>query len=157
MPAKLVLIDSGSGTQLHNEKYTLYGKDRILAITTPQKAHGVFKTADYTVQGTVEQVSTRGAGSIELTDIVLSFQKKGSGHVTLNFHDGTVTVPIIGIDLTDAPVSTAVNFTGRWQGWASAHIDVVISGADSVGTVAIGYIHHNDKGSLSYSEWNSLR
>jgi hypothetical protein len=158
MPLKIVLVDLATGQALHSEDYFLEGEaGKVLLTTSIYRHYGVFKTASYTVQGTTEQVTPSGGGSLELTDFIISFEKKGSGVVNINFHDGTVTVPIIKITLTDAPVSIAHDFAGHWHGWADAHIDVVISGADSVGTVAIGYVKHPAPDSLSYSEWNARR
>jgi hypothetical protein len=158
MPAHVYLIDAATGQALHTEDYPLYGADdKILAVIVPQKVHGVFKTAAYTVQGTFQQITPVGNGSIELTDMIITFEKKNTGVVTVNLHDGTNTAPIVKVTLTDASCNLAINFSGRWKGWAAAHIDVVISGADSIGTVAIGYVHHDAANSLTYSEWNSLR
>lgn len=158
MPAKLVLIDSGSGKALHIEDYFIYGEHgKILPITTPQKTHGVFKTATYTVQGTTEQITPKGGGSLELTDLIVTFEKKNLSVVTINFHDGTNTAPIIKSTLTDSPVNLAISFNGRWQGWKNAHVDVIISGADAIGAIAIGFLHHDELDTLSYEDWNTRR
>ena len=155
---KAVLTDKGSGISLHSEEYYMEeGVGRVLLVTTIPKEYGFFKTAAYTVQGTVEQVTPKGGESIEITDLIINFEKKNTAVVTINFHDGTNTAPLIKATLTDAPINMASNFVGRWQGWADAHIDVVISGADSIGTVAIGYVKHPKADSVSYSEWASRR
>ena len=155
---KAVLTDKGSGISLHSEEYYMEeGVGRVLLVTNIQKQYGFFKTAAYTVQGTVEQVTPRGGESIELTDIIVTFEKKNLGVVTVNFHDGTNTAPILQSTLTDGPVNMSCNFIGRWQGWSDAHIDVIIGGADSKGTVAIGYVKHPKVDSVLYSEWTSRR
>jgi hypothetical protein len=157
---KTTLIDASTGTALHTEGYYQEGAEeeaRLLIITDIPKYYGVFKTTSYTAQGTTQQVTPKGSGSILLTDIIVTFEKKNLGVVTINFHDDTNTVPIIKATLTDAPCNLSMNFNGRWQGWASAHIDVVISGADSIGTVSIGYVLVPPNDSLSYSAWDSKR
>ena len=155
---KAVLIDKGSGIPLHSEKYFMEKQEgRVLLVTNIQKEYSFFKTAVYTVQGTTEQITPRGGESIELTDILITFEKKILGVVTINFHDGTNTATIIKSTLTDGPVNMAANFVGRWQGWVDAHIDVVISGADSIGSIAIGYIRHPKINSVYYAEWTSRR
>lgn len=158
MPIEAVLIHSASGKALHSEEYYMEGEEgRVLLIQTIPKEYGFFKTYAYTVQGTFEQVTPRGSGSLELTDMIVTFEKKQAGIVTINFHDGTNTAQLLKSTLTDSNLNLSMNFVGRWKGWASAHIDVIISGADSIGTVAIGYMHHNEKHSLGYSDWLSRR
>jgi hypothetical protein len=88
---------------------------------------------------------------------MITFEKKGSAVVTMNFHDGTNTITIFKGTVTDAPINFSSNFKGLWQGWQGAHIDVVISGADAIGNISIGYVLHPVKGSLTYSEWSALR
>jgi hypothetical protein len=158
MSVKCVLIDEKTGQFLHTEDYELYGEDKkTLIVTTPSKAHGYFKTAAYTVQGTFEQISIPDAGSIELTDLIVTFEKKNTAVVTINFHDGTNTAPITKITLTDGPCNLVTNFGGRWRGWKNAHIDVIIATADAIGTVAIGYMRYTSKTSLAYDAWNAAR
>lgn len=155
---KAVLTDKASGIPLHSEDYYMEGEEgRVLLVTTIQKQYGFFKTTAYTVQGTVEQVTPKGGESIEITDLIINFEKKNTAVVTINFHDGTNTAPLVKATLTDAPINMASNFVGKWQGWSDAHIDVVISAADAIGTVAIGYVKHPKKDSVSYSEWTSRR
>ena len=158
MAVKAILIDSGTGIELHNEGYYQEGEEgRVLLIQTIPKEYGYFKTYAYMVQGTFEQVSPKGSGSLELTDMIVTFEKKNTAIVTINFHDGTNTAQLFQAPLTDSNVNMSCNFVGRWKGWASAHIDVIISGADAIGTVSIGYMRHNEKHSLAYSDWNSRR
>jgi hypothetical protein len=155
---KAVLTHSASGKELHSEEYYQEGEEgRVLLIQTIPKQYGFFKTGAYTVQGTFEQITPKGDGSLELTDMIVTFEKKNLGVVTINFHDGTNTAQLLRTPLTDSSLNLSMNFVGRWKGWAAAHIDVIISGADSIGTVAIGYIRHNEANSLPYAEWNALR
>ena len=155
---QVVLVDKGSGVPLHSEKYYMEGGNgRVFLVTNIQKQYGLFKTAAYTVQGTVEQVTPKGGESIELTDLIVTFEKKNLGVVTINFHDGTNTAPLVKSTLTDGPINMACNFVGKWHGWSDAHIDVVISGADSIGTVSIGYVKHPKANSVGYAAWNARR
>ena len=155
---KAVLTHSATGKELHSEEYYQEGEEgRVLLVQTIPKHYGFFKTYAYTVQATVEQVSAKGDGSIELTDMIVTFEKKNLGVVTINFHDGTNTAQLFRAPLTDSNVNLSCNFVGRWKGWAAAHIDVIISGADAIGTVAIGYLRHNEANSLPYAEWNAIR
>ncbi len=77
--------------------------------------------------------------------------------VTEDLLAGLVTEVTADLVLTDAPVNFAIPFQGPFKGWADARVEVVISGADSIGAVALGYIHHGKAASLSYSDWNALR
>ena len=155
---KVALADQKTGIDLHSEIYKQEGfSGQVLLTETIAGHYGVFKTAAFTVQGTTELITPKGSKSIQITDLVVTFEKKNSGVVTINFHDGTNTAPLFKATLTDAPVNLSSNFRGRWKGWMSAHIDVVISGADAIGTVAIGYIIHPAASSLSYTEWAAAR
>ncbi|KKL64623.1 hypothetical protein LCGC14_2163140 [marine sediment metagenome] len=59
--------------------------------------------------------------------------------------------------MQDAPISFGIAFTGNWQGWQNAYVEVVISGAGLDGSVAVGYIKRLKKDSLKYVEWNARR
>ena len=157
MPLEAVLIDY-DGCMLHNEEYTLYGRElRILATITPQKAHGRFKTAAFTVQATTLLATPVSGGSIELTDLIISFEKKNTSVVTVRFYDGTNEANIVKITLTDAPVTLAIPFNGRWRGWKNAYIDATVATADAVGVVALGYVKHQALVTQTYEEWNTDR
>jgi hypothetical protein len=155
---KAVLVDLASGKSLHSEEYHQESEaGRVLLTTTIHKHYGFFKTAAYTVQGTFEQITPPSGFSLELTDLIVTFEKKNLGVVTINLHDGTNTAPLMKVTLTDAPVNMVSNFSGRWRGWKDAHIDVVISGADSIGNVSIGYLKHDPNDTLTYNQWTAAR
>ena len=158
MAGRVVLIDGATGKALHNETYTHENTpEPMLLVTGRRDFYGIFKTIAYTAQGTTQQVTPKGAGSIELTDLIVTFEKKALAFVTINFHDTTNTAPIFKAALTDAPVNIAIPFAGRWQGWSEAHIDVIVSGADAIGNVSIGFMHSPASESLSYNAWNVRR
>jgi hypothetical protein len=158
MPLDVILKHAGTGKELHSEGYYHEGSEgRMLLVTTIHDNYGLFKSSAFTAQGTTEMVTPKGNGSIQMTDLIITFEKKGSAVITLNYHDGTNTVTIFKGTVTDAPLNFSSNFKGRWQGWQGAHIDVVITGADVVGNIAIGYVTHPTIGSLPYSDWNAER
>jgi hypothetical protein len=158
MPVNVILTDSGTGKSIHSEAYNVEGGDgRVLLTTTIPENYGMFKSAAFTVQGTTQMITPVGNGSVQITDLIITFEKKGSAVITLNFHDATNTVTFFKGTTTDAPINFSSNFKGRWQGWQGAHIDVVITGADVIGNIAIGYVLYPTVGSLPYSEWNTLR
>jgi len=159
MTLKAVIYDSSLGEPIHTEPYfqEVGGESRILSTTDIPMSYGFFKTTAFTVQGTTEIITPRGNQSILLTDMIVTFEKKNLGTVRINFHDGTNTETIFYSTLTDAPVNIAINFTGRWQGWRPAHIDVIIGGADSVGSVAVGYVRCPELASLDYTAWIAAR
>jgi hypothetical protein len=158
MPLDVILRHSATGKELHSEEYFQEGEEgRVLLITTIPENYGLFKSSAFTAQGTTEMITPKGNGSIQITDLIITFEKKGSAVITLNFHDATNTVTFFKGTTTDAPINFSSNFKGRWQGWQGAHIDVVITGADVIGNIAIGYVLYPTVGSLTYSEWNALR
>jgi hypothetical protein len=157
MPAKTVLIDSATGQALHTEEYEHEGKSgRTLLITDMKSHYGVFTSASFTTATTTQIITPRGNGSVEITDLIVSFEKKNATVITISFHDGTNTVTIFKGTVTDAPINLAIPLAGKWQGWESAHIDITTS-ADCVGCISIGYLHKLNMESLSYNEWLARR
>lgn len=155
---KVVLTDEKSGMSLHSEEYQQEDfKARVLLTETLAGHYGVFKTATFTVAGTTELITPKGIKSIQITDLIVTFEKKNAATVSINFHDGTNTAPLFKATLTDAPVNLSSNFRGRIRGWNTAHIDVVIAGADAIGTVAVGYVIHPAATGLTYAEWQAKR
>ncbi len=134
---------------------TAFGK--ILCVQAPGKAFGVFRTRKFTGTGTVKMAEPAGDGSVELTDLIVSFEKKTSAEVVIQFNDGTNTELIWFGDLQDAPISFGTGFTGNWQGWQSAWVEVDITGANLDGSVALGYIKRLKKDSLTYPKWDARR
>ena len=155
---KVVLTDEKTGASFHTEEYQMEGvKNRVLLTETIAGHYGVFKTSAFTVAGTTELITPKGNKSIQITDLIVTFEKKNTATVAINFHDGTNTAPLFKATLTDAPVNMSSNFRGRIRGWNTAHIDVIIAGADAIGSVAIGYIIHPSEIGMIYEEWVAAR
>ena len=87
----------------------------------------------------------------------MSFEKKNTAEVSINFHDGTNTELVWFGDMTDASVFFSANLGSRWQGWKDAHIDIVVANAGLDGSIGIGYVKVGQDGTLDYDTWNSLR
>jgi hypothetical protein len=153
----VILVDAETRKPLHTEEYTLYGEyEALLCVTTPSKAHGVFKTSTFAAASTVIMATPKEGGAIELTDLIISFEKKGAAFVTVSYYDGVNTANIIKISLNENPVNIAIAFNGRWVGWRDAYVQAVLSGDNAVGVVALGYLRH-DVESPYYTEWNEAR
>lgn len=160
MALRVYLVRAKDGLPVRLEDYDIQGdvKGRVtLATMTPQQAHGLFKAQAFTTQGTQRLATPAGDGSIELTDLVITFEKKNASIVTVQFNDATRQVLIIKSTLTDSPVNFTMKFGGRWQGWQNAYVEAIVSGADAVGVVALGYVKHNKKGSQPFGEWDDAR
>lgn len=161
MPLKAILFDLKTGRVLHSEDYFHEGlSERILSVTTIPRTYGVFKTIKTTTAGGTGSTTVAepvGNGSIELTDLIISFEKKASAEVTIQFNDGSNTELIWFGDMQDAPLTLAIPFNGQWRGWKGAYLEVVIAGAGLDGSIGIGYIKYLEEESLSYNEWNSRR
>jgi hypothetical protein len=131
-----------------------------LLTTTPYREYGHFECVKVAAASGVHTetiVTPDGDGSLRLTDLLLSFEKKNLAEVTVRFSDGSNTELIWFLDMTDAPVSVAIPFAGNWWGWKSAYVEVNVAGAGLDGSVAIGYIKYDAANSLSYSDWNARR
>lgn len=127
----------------------------ILLTTTPEKQYAHFKAATRTTAGTTVVVQPTSGEAVALTDILISGEKK-AGTLTIQFTDGTNTINIIVVPLTDAPANYAVPFVGRWAGWRDARVSMVTDAVANI-TVAVGYIKIGSENTLSYAEWDAAR
>jgi len=149
--AKLV---DGLGVLLHTETV---GHHTHLIIEDHSRAASQFKTTTFTGEGTTAVVTPRIGGAIVLTDFIIGSKKFSAGSVEIRFTDGTNTESIYIADTDDVPISIAFSPAGRWRGWLDARIDVVVVGADTDPTVAIGYYHLTEGSVLSFSDWDAER
>lgn len=159
MSLPVVLVDARTGKALETKELGGFG---ILLLTAdPLRVNGVFKTTKF-VAATSPTYSTivatpAGDGSIVLSDMVISFEKKTGAEVTIQFNDGTNTELIWFGDMQDAPINLAIAFAGKWQGWQCAYLEAVVAGAGLDGSVGIGYAKLDKSNSLTYSDWNKRR
>jgi hypothetical protein len=127
----------------------------VLMTTTPDKEHSYFKSATRTTDGTTIIVQPRSGEAISLTDLLISAAKV-AGNLTIRFTDGTETVNLFIVPLTDAPVSFGVPFAGKWMGWRDARLEMVTS-INGNAIVAVGYLKVPSEHTLSYAEWDAQR
>ena len=155
MPAKAYLIDLVTGKVIHTEPFWKGGEERRLIIVSdrPQQ-YGVFKSI--TVNNDTDTLVTPLTdGSISLTDLIITSEKQVGGVVTVQFYDGTNTV-LIASAAADSPIGFGHNFTGRWDGWKDAYIQVIVSAAFNA-TVSIGYFKQQPEETLPFDAWDSRR
>jgi hypothetical protein len=127
----------------------------ILATSTPCKLFSHFNAATRTTAGTTILVQPTSGNAIALTDILISGEKK-AGTLTVRFTDGTNTINIIVVPLTDAPANYAIPFVGRWAGWRNARVEMVTDAVANI-TVAVGYVRIGSEFTQSYAEWDAER
>ena len=150
---KSSLVESASGDELYI--YSCSGKKPLITQNHAQVA-GVFKAKTLTAAGTVIVSEPDSGGCIVLTDIILTSDKTANSAVTVQFTDGTYTIPIVEADITDAPINIATSFAGYWRGWREARLELVATGGiNPTATLAAGYFKLQD--SMLYSEWDSQR
>ena len=158
MSIEVILIEAESEEALHVEPYTVGTRaGKILAITTPAKAHGVFQCFTFDAEETITLAEPEADGSVELTDVIITFEKKQLATVTVQFNDGTNQEPIFKIFLNDAPINMSVNFNGKFQGWQSAYVEGIVAGAAADGTITVGFLKRSKAGSDSYTKWGAKR
>jgi len=158
MPVKMVIIDPSSNNAVGIEDFGGFGK--LLIVADPVRIHTVFKTTKIAAgddPGSTTVATPTGDGSIVVVDLVVSFEKKTSAEVTLQFNDGVNSELIWFGDMQDAPISFGVSFAGKWQGWQSAYLEIVVAGAGLDGSLGVSYAKVNKENSLSYSAWNARR
>lgn len=147
------LIDIVSGKSL--EPFITPGNRLVVGTATEGSSHGFFKTATRSTVGTTVICSPDGNGSIVITDLICSGEKK-AGTFVVQFSDGVNTEVVATFYLTDAPLATSISFNGRFQGWQSAHLDLVTDVVSDV-TATVGYYKVSKENSLKYDDWDALR
>ena len=155
---KVVLADQGSGDSIKTQDFGDFGT--LLTVVDPLRVLSVFKSikvASGDGTGSYTVATPGGDGSIVVVDLIISFEKKTSAEVTLQFNDGTNTALIWFGDMQDAPINLAIAFNGRWQGWSNAYLEAVVAGAGLDGSVCVGYAKVSKENSLGYAAWNARR
>ena len=159
MTISVIQIDAASGEALKTvtgagapEKVA--GVGFVPVTSTLGSAFGTFKAVTRTTAGTTIITEPDPGGSLILTDLLVSSGKFSSGSVQVQFTDGTDTVSIFDIDVTDAPIVVALPFAGRWQGWKDARLEMVTV-LDPDATVAAGYV--KIPAGIPFAEWDALR
>jgi len=126
----------------------------LLGVVTMAEAHGKFKSVDGTSAATTIVTAPSNDGSITVTDIILSAEKKNGGTVTLQFTDGVNTEIIFKAPVTDAQIALAIPIKGCMCGWKDARLEVVTV-TDFIYSVTAGY--YKQKTGVDYPEWDALR
>lgn len=129
----------------------------LLGITTYQKEFGLWQSVSWTATVTEKAlVSPDGDGSIEISDILITAEKKAGGSITIRFADGAVgafvnTKDVVKSTVADGVLNVATSFTGRVQGWQSATLYYTVVGTFT-GSILITFVKHNKKNSMTYNE-----
>jgi len=150
---KTKAIAKGTNSEYHWAS-GLVSKEPLPVITTEGGRHGVFKSVSRSTAGTTTITEPELNGSIILTDLIVSSDKTNASTVTIRFTDGTNTVNVAVFDSGNAPVATAISFTGLWQGWKNARLELVTVANVTV-TTALGYLKVDE--GLQYADWDNLR
>lgn len=159
MPVPVIPIDPLTNTTLHlertwNQTYEVQGNEVIPVHLSAQAAHGTFKAITFTSSGTTTIVSPKATGALLITDIALFGDKVNAGSLELKFTDGTNEATLALATTTDAPVNFSQSFAGRFQGWADARIDLIVT-QNIVGSAIIGYVKVPN--GLPFAQWDALR
>ena len=147
------LIDSGTGKELY---IAAQNGNMILISQTHAQVEGKFKAKTLTAPGTVIVTEPDEGGCIVLTDLILTSDKTEGAEITVQYTDGSDTIPIMVADMSDAPVNLAISLSGKWDGWRDARLElVIIGGINPTATLAAGYYKLSD--SKLFDEWDALR
>ncbi|KKM89231.1 hypothetical protein LCGC14_1250710 [marine sediment metagenome] len=130
---------------------------KILVSSNPQKLHGLFKAVTLGAVDTTRLATPKGNGYIELTDLIITTEKKTASILSIWFYDGTNKETVIEAYLADSTVNIAIAFTGGWSGWQGAYVEVDMAGAAGKGSAAIGFIKHVETFAPTYTEWVERR
>lgn len=129
-----------------------------LSVLTYKQKYGQWKSVTWTTTQAATPIATPvSGGSIEITDIFFSALKAVGSTVTLTVSDGTNTETLITVLLTNEAVRLTHAVQGRMKGWRDAVLYYTVSGANSTGSITIGYIKNTKPESQPYDVWNSER
>ena len=149
---KTEIVGSGS-TGSASMAHTPFGP--ILYTTSPEKQLSFFNAVTRTTAGTSVVVQPVSGNAVALTDLIVSGEKKDA-LLTVRFTDGTNTITVILVPLTDSALVFGMPFAGRWMGWRNARLEFVTS-LDFTATVAAGYFNVPAESTLSFAEWDAAR
>ena len=131
-------------------------RDEAVFTTNCARFYGSFKSATRTSAGTTIVSEPDGNGAIVLTDLIVATDKVNNATVTVQFNDGTHQIVLLTAHVTDAPCNLAIPFTGHFQGWQAARLEVVTVGNVKT-TVSCGYYKISQETALPYDTWNAKR
>ena len=129
----------------------------MVCTTTYQKHYGLWQEVSWVAAvSETALVSSDGDGSIEISDILITAEKKAGGSITIRFADGVVgafvnTKDVVNTTVADGVVNVASNFGGKVQGWQAATLYYTIVGTYK-GSILITFVKHNKKNSMTYNE-----
>jgi len=146
-------VASGASEEFHWVPSPFTGEP-VLVTTTIGVAHGTFKSASRSSAGTTIITDPEGGGRILLTDLLVSTDKTTNSDVTIRFTDGTNTINVMVVDSANAPAAFGLGFTGNWEGWKDARLEMVTTG-NVTSTVAVGYVRLST--GLTFAAWDALR
>jgi len=147
IPVKLVDAATKIATRFFN---TAFGM--MLGTTTYQKQYGLWQEVSWSAAvGETALVSPDGDGSIEISDILITAEKKAGGTIKIHFDDGTNEKDVVNTTVADGVVNVASNFAGKVQGWQGAILYYTIVGTYK-GSILITFVKHNKENSIAHNE-----
>jgi hypothetical protein len=149
-----VILRSTDKKALHVQ--TLGGHTHLV-VQPHDKVASQFRSISFSVAGTTSLVAPLSGIAIILTDLIISAEKVVGGDVLVQFTDGSNSIPIVNPIVVDAPVNLAIAFGGRWRGWDGARVEVIATGTNISGNVAVGYYPIRGEGVLPFAEWDAER
>jgi len=151
---KTRLVAGRNNKEYHS--YDGYAGEPVLVTTTHGEHDGHFASVTLESAGTQTIVEAKDKEGIVLTDLLISGEKVNGGSISVQFTDGVKRVSIFIANVTDAPVSIAIPFRGKWAGWQACDIKVVTIG-NIDGSVSVGYFRTPEEKTMAYAEWDARR
>lgn len=150
---------TGQATYIHEEKgiwtpVPTTGTQSLPVHTTIGQTHSTYRSVNRSSAGTTSIVTCPVGGSVQVFDLLLSTDKVNTATVTIQFDDGSNQEVLFAINVTDAPANLAIPFSGRWQGWRNADLNLVTTSTVNA-TIAVSYIKRPE--SQVYAEWDAQR
>ena len=123
-----------------------------LAVLNYRQVHGLWQSVSWAAAvGETALVSPDGDGSIEISDILITAEKKAGGTIKIHFDDGTNEKDVVNTTVADGVVNVASNFAGKVQGWQGAILYYTIVGTYK-GSILITFVKHNKENSIAHNE-----
>ncbi len=118
-----------------------------------RQVHGLWQSVSWTAAVVkTPLVSPDGEDSIEISDILITAEKKAGGSITIHFEDAAAnTKDVVKSTVADGVLNVASNFGGKVQGWQGAVLYYTVVGTFT-GSILITFVKHGKENSIAYNQ-----
>ena len=141
------------GVPIHTHPSAFDGSPQLV-VASPAEAHGLWKTIQGTVAGTIIIATCNVGQGLVLTDLILTSTRKANSTLNVQFTDNTNDEIILSPETDTDRVNISANYISRIGGWSGARLEVVTV-QDVIYTAFVGYYRIQQPD--SFSDWDAKR